>query len=48
MIITIPDEAIGHDVILGQPLFQTNAKLTVSPQSVTTTQANTIWQLMRI
>lgn len=34
---SVPDGAIGYDVILGRPLFQTNAVLRVSPKSVTIT-----------
>lgn len=45
---SVPDGAIGYDVILGRPLFQTNAVLKVSPQPVTITHADTAQQLMSI
>lgn len=45
---SVPDGAIGYDVILGRPLFQTNALLRVSLQSVTITHVATAQQLMNI
>jgi len=45
---SVPDGTIGYDVILGRTLFQTNAVLRVSPESVTITHANTTQQLMNI
>jgi hypothetical protein len=45
---SVPDGTIGYDVILGRPLFQTNAVLRVSPQSVTITHVDTAQQLMSI
>lgn len=38
---TLPDKVIKHQIILGRLLFQTNAKLRVSPQTVTIIHANT-------
>jgi len=45
---SVRDDAIGYDVILGRPLFQTNAVLRVSPQSVTITHVDTAQQLMNV
>lgn len=45
---SVPDGSIGYDVILGRPLFQTNAVLRVSPQSVTITHVDTAQQLMNV
>lgn len=44
----MPDGAIGYDVILGWPFFQTNAVLRISSQSVTITHVDTTQQLMNI
>jgi len=45
---SVPDGTIGYDVILGRSLFQTNAVLKVSLQSVTITHANAAQQLKSI
>lgn len=45
---SVPDGTIGYDIILGRPLFQTNAVLRVGPQSVTITHVDATQQLMNI
>jgi len=44
----VSNNTIGYDVILGQPLFQTNAVLRLTPQSVTIIHVDTTQQLMNI
>ncbi|KAF0736104.1 CCHC-type zinc finger protein CG3800-like [Aphis craccivora] len=45
---SVPDDAIGYDIILGRTLFQTDAVLKVSPHAVTITHVDTTHELMNI
>lgn len=45
---SVPNDAIGYDIILGRTLFQTDAVLKVSPHAVTITHVDTTRELMNI
>lgn len=45
---TVSDDSIGHDVIIGRPLFQTSAELRVGPKAVEVVDAREVRQMMAI
>lgn len=45
---TVSDDSIGHDVIIGRPLFQTSAELRVGPKAVEVVDAREVRQMMNI
>lgn len=45
---TVSDDSIGHDVIIGRPLFQTSAELRVGPEVVEVVDTREVRQMMAI
>lgn len=45
---TVSDDSIGHDVIIGRPLFQTSAELRVGPKALEVVDAREVRQMMAI